>query len=104
MLAASKVVLPSLRYVRSISHRVRTLPDNVFAEFSALAAQHGAVNLGQGFPSFQTPSFVKQAAIDAINDGNNQYTRPGGHVSYVETLAEMYSPLLNRDLDPMTEI
>ncbi|POM70837.1 Kynurenine-oxoglutarate transaminase, partial [Phytophthora palmivora] len=104
MLSASKVVLPSLRYVRSISHRVRTLPHNVFAEFSALAAQHGAVNLGQGFPSFQTPSFVKQAAIDAINDGNNQYTRPGGHVSYVETLAEMYSPLLNRDLDPMTEI
>ncbi|OWZ18112.1 Kynurenine-oxoglutarate transaminase, partial [Phytophthora megakarya] len=89
---------------RSISHRVRTLPDNVFAEFSALAAQHGAVNLGQGFPSFQTPQFVKQAAIDAINDGNNQYTRPGGHVSYVETLAEMYSPLLNRDLHPMTEI
>ncbi|ETK92106.1 hypothetical protein F441_04567 [Phytophthora nicotianae CJ01A1] len=97
-------VLPSLRHVRSISQRVRTLPDNVFAEFSALAAQHGAVNLGQGFPSFGTPQFVQQAAIDAITDGNNQYTRPGGHPSYVETLAEMYSPLLNRELNPMTEI
>jgi aspartate/methionine/tyrosine aminotransferase len=96
--------LLALRHARGISHRVRTLPDNVFAEFSALAARHGAVNLGQGFPSFQTPQFVKQAAIDAITDGNNQYTRPGGHVSYVETLAEMYSPLLGRELDPMTEI
>ncbi|KAL3665346.1 hypothetical protein V7S43_009385 [Phytophthora oleae] len=106
MLPLSKLpsLLPSLRHARSISNRVRTLPANVFAEFSALAVQHGAVNLGQGFPSFQMPQFVKQAAIDAINDGNNQYTRPGGHVSYVETLAEMYSPLLNRVLDPMTEI
>ncbi|GMF13392.1 unnamed protein product [Phytophthora lilii] len=106
MLAASKLpsLLPAVHGARRISQRVRTLPDNVFAEFSALAARHGAVNLGQGFPSFQTPQFVKQAAIDAINDGNNQYTRPGGHVSYVETLAEMYSPLLSRELDPMKEI
>ncbi|KAG1690076.1 hypothetical protein DVH05_028414 [Phytophthora capsici] len=106
MLPVSKLpsLFPSLHHARNISTRVRTLPANVFAEFSALAMQHGAVNLGQGFPTFPMPQFVKQAAIDAINDGNNQYTRPGGHVSYVETLAEMYSPLLNRDLDPMTEI
>lgn len=90
--------------MRGISQRVRTLPDNVFAEFSALAAQHGAVNLGQGFPSFQTPAFVKQAAVDAINAGHNQYTRPGGHVTYAETLAEMYSELLGRELDPMKEV
>ncbi|KAE8904150.1 hypothetical protein PF005_g11761 [Phytophthora fragariae] len=106
MKAASKLpsLAPALRHARGISQRVRTLPPNVFAEFSALAAQHDAVNLGQGFPSFQTPQFVKQAAIDAITDGNNQYTRPGGHVSYVETLAEMYAPLLGRELDPLREV
>ncbi|RLN64388.1 hypothetical protein BBP00_00003509 [Phytophthora kernoviae] len=106
MLSAAKLqtLRPALRNARFISSRVRTLPDNVFAEFSALAAKHEAVNLGQGFPSFQTPEFVKQAAIQAINEGHNQYTRPGGHVGYVETLAEMYSPLIGRELDPMKEI
>jgi hypothetical protein len=40
---------------RTISSRAQALGDNVFAEISQLAAQHGAVNLGQGFPSFHTP-------------------------------------------------
>lgn len=48
--------------------------------------------------------FVKQAAIDAINGDHNQYTRPGGHVDYVNVLAEMYSPLFHRELNPMKEI
>ncbi|KAF1332743.1 Kynurenine-oxoglutarate transaminase, partial [Globisporangium splendens] len=89
---------------RSISTRVAAIGNNVFAEISLLAAQHGAVNLGQGFPSFHTPEFVKQAAIDAINGNHNQYTRPGGQVDYVNVLAEMYSPLLKRELNPMKEI
>ncbi|CAI5710057.1 unnamed protein product [Hyaloperonospora brassicae] len=98
------VALLAAHHARCISHRVRTLPPNVFAEFSALATQHNAVNLGQGFPSFPTPAFVQQAAIAAIIQDNNQYTRPGGHVRYVETLAEMYAPLVGRPLDPMREI
>uniref|UniRef100_A0AAV1UB27 Aminotransferase class I/classII large domain-containing protein n=1 Tax=Peronospora matthiolae TaxID=2874970 RepID=A0AAV1UB27_9STRA len=103
-LARRNVALLATHHARRISHRVRTLPPNVFAEFSALAAQHNAVNLGQGFPSFPTPDFVQQAAIKAIIQDNNQYTRPGGHIQYVQTLAEMYSPLLGRTLDPMHEI
>lgn len=47
---------------------------------------------------------MKQAAIDAINGDYNQYTRPGGQVEYVKVLAEMYSPLFNRELNPMTNI
>lgn len=43
---------------RSISTRVAAIGNNVFAEISLLAAQHGAVNLGQGFPSFHTPPYV----------------------------------------------
>uniref|UniRef100_K3WDN8 Aminotransferase class I/classII large domain-containing protein n=1 Tax=Globisporangium ultimum (strain ATCC 200006 / CBS 805.95 / DAOM BR144) TaxID=431595 RepID=K3WDN8_GLOUD len=89
---------------RGISTRVAAIGNNVFAEISLLAAQHGAVNLGQGFPSFHTPEFVKQAAIDAINGNHNQYTRPGGQADYVNVLAEMYSPLLKRELNPMKEI
>jgi aspartate/methionine/tyrosine aminotransferase len=43
--------------------------------YTALANEHGAVNLGQGFPSFPPPSFVTEAAIEALRDGHHQYTR-----------------------------
>ena len=40
---------------------------------SALAAQHGSINLGQGFPDTDGPSDLLQAAADALRDGRNQY-------------------------------
>lgn len=51
---------------RCISSRVQGIGNNVFAEISGLAAQHGAVNLGQGFPSFATPECVLHAGSDSF--------------------------------------
>ena len=45
---------------------------SVWTEFDPLAIELGAVNLGQGFPNWETPSFVKEAAIMAINRDHNQ--------------------------------
>lgn len=42
--------------------------------------------------------------MDAINGNFNQYTRPGGNPDYVKVLADLYSPLYDRALDPMKEI
>ena len=39
--------------------RVRGFGTTVFAEFTALANEHSAVNLGQGFPNFAAPDFIK---------------------------------------------
>jgi aspartate/methionine/tyrosine aminotransferase len=49
------------------------LPTSVFARMSALAAEHGAVNLGQGFPDFGWPDDVLARAADALLTGSNQY-------------------------------
>ena len=54
--------------------------------------------------SFQSPDFLKSAAGSAIDDGQNQYTRPGGSPFLVETLAEFYKPIFKRTIDPMSEI
>ena len=43
------------------ANRVRSFGVTVFAEFTALANEVGAVNLGQGFPNFPAPDFVKAA-------------------------------------------
>ena len=45
----------------------------IFTVMSALAVQHNAINLGQGFPDTEGPADVVQAAADALLDHRNQY-------------------------------
>ena len=49
------------------------LPTTVFETMSRLARQHGAVNLGQGFPEDPGPLDVRRRAAEAVLDGSNQY-------------------------------
>ncbi len=84
--------------------RVQGFGATVFAEFSALALEHGAVNLGQGFPNFAAPDFIKEAAQAAIAADLNQYARGAGHLPLVEKLAALYGPLFGRTLDPLREV
>ncbi|RIK47636.1 MAG: aminotransferase [Chloroflexi bacterium] len=86
------------------AQRVRGFGTTVFTEFTALALQHNAVNLGQGFPNFPAPDFVKEAAQQAIAADLNQYARAAGHPRLVRALAAVYAPLFDRELDPLTEI
>jgi aspartate/methionine/tyrosine aminotransferase len=69
-----------------------------------MALQYNAVNLGQGFPNFAAPDFIKQAAKDAIDADINQYARGAGQLRLVNALSKTYSPLFGRELDPMREI
>jgi aspartate/methionine/tyrosine aminotransferase len=86
------------------AERVRSFGTTVFAEYSALALQYNAVNLGQGFPDFAPPDFVIEAARTALISGYNQYARSAGHPRLVKAIAAVYSPLFGRELDPMNEI
>ncbi len=63
--------------VRTAS-RVSAFADSVFGEITQLAREHGAVNLSQGFPDFEAPEAIKQAAADAIRADINQYAPPWG--------------------------
>lgn len=78
----------------------------VWSEFGALASKLGdkVVNLGQGYPDFDPPAFVMEAARQAIESNCHQYTRPAGHPPLVELLAERYSTHLERPIDPMSEV
>jgi N-succinyldiaminopimelate aminotransferase len=58
---------------RFLVERLQPFGTTIFAEMSALAVQTGAINLGQGFPDTDGPDVVKQAAVDAILAGHNQY-------------------------------
>ena len=101
---SSSPVTPARYPAFAPAHRVQSFGQTVFAEFTALAIEHGAVNLGQGFPNFAAPDFIKAAAQDAIDLDLNQYTRSAGHPRLVKAIADIYSPLFGRDLDPLQEI
>ena len=65
-------------HTRGTASRLGRFGESVFSRISRLATAHGAVNLGQGFPSFDAPDFVKQAGMRAIQGGSNQYARAHG--------------------------
>ncbi len=77
---------------------------SAFGEMTLLAAQHGAVNLGQGFPDFAPPDFVLQAAKEAFNGKLHQYAPPRGHGRLQEALARTLEPSLGFAPDPTLEV
>lgn len=68
------------------------------------AYEHGAVRLSQGYPDFDPPQAVVDAAVAAIRGGENQYTVTWGYPPLRTKLAEVYSPKLDRELHPDVHI
>ncbi len=73
-----------------LARRLEGFGTTIFTEMTRLAAEHGAVNLAQGFPDFDGPEFVKDAAIAAIRRGHGQYARMSGIPEIHAALAAKY--------------
>jgi aspartate/methionine/tyrosine aminotransferase len=83
---------------------LRPFGASIFAQMSRLAQQHGAVNLGQGFPDFPGPEFVKEAVVEAMRSGRfDQYARMHGAAELNEAIAARYSAR-GLAFDPDSEI
>ena len=80
--------------------RIQGFRPTVFTEMSELSARHGAVNLGQGFPDFPGPDFVKEAAKRAIDADLNQYAHPNGVLALRQAIAADWSDRCGVDVDP----
>ena len=87
-----------------MAQRVRGFGTTIFAEMTALANQHQAVNLGQGFPNFPGPDFLKEAAINAIRADINQYAPGRGRPALREAIAEKMQRFYGLSIDPDLEI
>jgi aspartate/methionine/tyrosine aminotransferase len=70
---------------------------SVFARMSELAARHGAVNLGQGFPDFGWPDAILDAAANAVKEGSNQYAPSRGLPALREAVAAHYGRHFGQD-------
>ena len=84
--------------------RLRPFQDTIFAEMSALAVRHDAVNLGQGFPDTDGPPAMLAAARQAIADGLNQYAPGTGMPGLRTAIAQDRERRLGLATDPDTEV
>ena len=89
----------------SYATRVAPFGTTIFTEINQLAAQHQAVNLGQGRPDFDGPSEIVDAAIRALqSDTANQYAPSPGLPSLREGVARHAGVFYDLDVDPYTGV
>ncbi|GAC1346668.1 MAG: aminotransferase [Acetobacteraceae bacterium] len=76
----------------------------VFTVMSALATEHGAINLGQGFPDTDGPADVLEAAAAALRDGRNQYPPMIGVPELRQAVAHANHRFYGLEVDPASEV
>lgn len=108
----------SHRYTREISKQLSTFAistrlegldsPTVWHEFSPLAAKCKSINLGQGFPDWDPPTFVQEAMKRSIDPSYgrhaNQYARSYAHLPLARVLADEYGMRWNRELNPESQV
>lgn len=86
------------------SQKLLPFGTSIFSEMTRLAVAHSAINLAQGFPDFDGPTGILDAAARALRAGHNQYPRSMGHPALVEAVAQKYRRAYGLEFDPMQEV
>jgi aminotransferase len=86
------------------ARRTHGFTESVIRGMTRLANQHGAVNLGQGFPNFACPDLLKEAAARAIQADVNQYAITWGAKRLRDAIARKYERWYGLPVDPETEV
>ncbi len=76
--------------MKDTASRLAGFKDSIFGVISGLAREHNAVNLGQGFPDFDGPEWLKEAAFKMMQEGHNQYAPFAGTVRLREEVSKYY--------------
>lgn len=87
-----------------ISSKLPSVGTTIFSVMSQLAAEHKAVNLGQGFPDFEPPQALREAVTRAMADSRNQYAPGIGLASLREEIASKTQRLYGHGVNPDTEV
>ena len=88
----------------NVRSKIPSVGTSIFTVMSALATQHNAVNLGQGFPDFQMNEELTALVNEAMCKGFNQYVPMRGYTPLLEVLAAKVFSLYNTLIDPGSQI
>lgn len=83
-----------------IAGRLERFSESVIREMTRLADQYGAINLSQGFPDFDPPQELIEAAARAVREGYNQYGQTWGIPAFRHALAQKQHHFMGLPLDP----
>src|SRR4051812_8532413 len=87
-----------------LSHRAAGFQESVIREMTRIHAQHGGVNLAQGFPDFDPPPEIIDAACMALRDGFNQYAITWGTPRLREAVARHATEFNRIPTDPVDNV
>ncbi|MCU0931301.1 MAG: pyridoxal phosphate-dependent aminotransferase [Serpentinimonas sp.] len=88
----------------SLQSRLPNVGTTIFTVMSALAAETGAVNLGQGFPDFEADPRLLNEVTQAMLQGHNQYPPMAGIVPLRNAIAAKVASVYGRSYDAGSEI
>jgi len=88
----------------ALQSKLPAVGTTIFTVMSALAAETGAVNLGQGFPDFDCDPRLVDAVTAAMRAGHNQYPPMPGVPALRQAVSDKVQALYGRRYDPATEI
>lgn len=92
------------RRIPHLASRLQGLGTTIFTEMTALAAEHDAVNLGQGYPDTDGPEAVREAAVAAVRAGRNQYAPGRGVAALRRAVADHQQRTYGLSFDPDEEV
>ena len=80
---------------KNLSKRIKSLPASATLAMAAKARELRAegvdvIGLSLGEPDFNTPDYIKEAAVKAINDDFNSYTPVDGYVELKEARTKYF--------------
>ena len=79
------------------------LGTTIFTEMTALAQQHGAINISQGFPDILPPQGLVDAAIRALQNGVHQYAPMAGRMDLRDWICRHHAQRHGAQYDPVRE-
>ncbi len=82
------------------AHRLTYFTESIIRDMTRVADEHGAINLAQGFPNFDPPVELIEAAVTALRTGHNQYGQTWGTPNFRRALAQKQSHFMGLEIDP----
>jgi aspartate/methionine/tyrosine aminotransferase len=90
--------------MKSTALRIADFKDSIFGVISKIARENNAVNLGQGFPDFDGPAWLKDVAYKKMQEGHNQYAPFTGTPNLRQEISNYYRNFYSLDYDPEKHI
>ncbi len=90
--------------MKDTAHRIAGFKDSIFGVISKLAREHNAVNLGQGFPDFDGPEWLKDIAYKKMQEGHNQYAPFQGTPHLRQEISHYYKKFYSLSYHPDSQI